>query len=485
VRPLALFVILALACSPNFDVPGENREAGLAVSVEPVGTLEAAPAVFRMRVERGVGRSALADYRLFSGRLGAYHVGRIRSRTLPATLLEREIALLSWADARDVVVAPLAALASGPYALATPELGLVAEVVVDAALVPVIEREWPPRDMSVGAGTTIFCGSAAGAVAEGSVELAPARTPASVVHGLDDEGVLASSCVRIEPRGEPAASVPLLPPALSGGVAFEPLLLVTTRSVSETRPCSESELALGPICGAVLDDRVELRSAGAAAFVAFEVPEALVGVVGPEQSLVLRGFEPSSVARVRGIAFDAFGERTSIDRDIQTGPARSHVVLNEVLANPAGPEAPSEWIEIVNDGSNPVNLEGFVLDDAIESVALPAHELAPGAFALLVANGYAPDGEIDLVPPPDVTFVVLPRLGRSGLANAGELLRLRDSDGAIVSRFPARAAPGPGTSVARRTPDAPDAESASFASHAEPGASPGRANVVEVTTELW
>ena len=482
-RPLALFATLATACSPNFDVPGEPLEHGLAVFVEPVGTLEAAPAVLRLRALGGVGRSALGDYRLFSGTLGAYHVGRIRSRTLPVTLLEREVPVLNYVDGRDVVVAPLAALASGPHALATPELGLVAEVVVDAALVPVVERAWPPRETTLGAGVAIFCGEAAGAVAEGSVGLAPAGTPASVARGLDDNGAHAPSCVRVEPSDEPVTGVPLLPPALSGGAAFEPLLLVVTPAVAEARPCSGSELGLGPICGAVFDDRVELRSPGAAAFVAFEEPRTVVGVVTPEQSLVLRGFEPSSVTRMRGIAFDALGERTGIDREIQTGPERIHLVLNEVLANPAGPETASEWIEIVNDGASPVNLEGFVLDDGIESIVLPAHALAPAAFALVVAEGYAPDGELDLVPPRDVTLVVLPRLGRGGLANTGELLRLRDPDGNVVSRFPARAAPGPGTSVARRSPDAPDAESASFAGHAEPGASPGRANTVEIVND--
>jgi hypothetical protein len=482
VRPLALFVVFAIACSPNFDVPGEDRENGLAVSVEPVGTLEAAPAVLRMRVAGGVGRSVLGDYRLFSGTLGAYHVGRIRSRTLPVTLLEREVPVLSYVDGRDVVVAPLAALASGPHALATPELGLVAEVVVDAALVPVVERAWPPREATLGAGVAIFCGEAAAALAEGSVELAPAGTPASIARGLNDNGALATSCVRVEPS-EPVTGVPLLPPALSGGAALEPLLLVVTPAKAEARLCSESDLALGPICGAILDDRVELRSPGSAVFVAFEEPRALVGVVTAEQSLVLRGFEPASSTRVMGTVFDALGDRTRIDREIQTGPARTHLVLNEVLSNPAGPEASSEWIEIVNDGSSPLNLEGFVLDDAIESVALPAHQLAPGAFALVVANGYAPDGELDLVPPPDVTLLALPRLGRGGLANTGELLRLRDPDGNVVSRFPARPAPGSGTSVARRTPDAPDAESASFASHAQPGASPGRANSLEIPPE--
>jgi hypothetical protein len=484
VRPLALFMAFAIACSPNFDVPGEDRENGLAVSVEPVGTLEAAPAVFRMRVAGDVGRSALADYRLFSGTLGAYHVGRIKSRILPATLLEREIPLLNWADERDIVVAPLAALASGPYALATPELGLVAEVVVDAALVAVVERAWPPREATLGAGVAVFCGEAAGAVAEGLVELAPAGVQASVARGLDDEGTARNSCVRVEPSGVPETGIPLLPPAFSGGVAFEPRVLVVARARAEARPCFESELTLGPICGAVFDDRVELHSTGDPAFVALEEPRALVGVVSLDRSLVLRGFEASSVTRVSGIAFDVLGERTRLDHEIETLPARPHVVLNEVLANPVGPEAPSEWIEIVNDGARPVNLGGFLLDDAIEPVPLPAHDLAPGAFALIVAEGYAPDPELDLVPAPDATLVVVPRLGRSGLANSGELLRLRDPDGTVVSRFPARAAPGPGTSVARRAPDAPDAESGSFASHAAPGASPGRENTVETPPAL-
>lgn len=449
------------------------------MSVEPIGSLAAAPAVFRLRVAGGAKRSALSDYRMFSGDLGAYHLGRIESRALPATLLEREIPVLAWADANDAVVAPLGALESGKYSLATPELALVAEVAVDRALVPILERVWPPPEVTSGAGSAAFCGEAASEAEPGQFELEPAGILASVARGLDEDGAFSERCVRVEPDSPVAAGVPLLPPALVGGVVLEPRLLVVAHDAPDSGACALPEIALGPICGAVDDDRVELRSSGAPALVAFEVPEPLLGVVAPGKSLVLRGFEPSSRARMAGVAFDARGERMAIDVEIEMAPLRSHLVLNEVLANPAGAEPASEWVEIANDGSSSARLDGFVLDDAIEPVALPAYELEPDAMLLLVGEGYAPDPELDLVPPEGVALVRIERLGRNGLANAGELLRLRDANGNVVSRFPARQAPAPGQSVARRTPDAPDGESASFGDHAPPGASPGEANALE------
>jgi hypothetical protein len=227
------------------------------------------------------------------------------------------------------------------------------------------------------------------------------------------------------------------------------------------------------------DDRIELHSSGEPALVAFETPVPLLGVVDSGSSLVLRGFEPATSARVKGLVLDVRGERSSLDVEIQTAPARPHLVLNEVLANPLGVETSGEWIELVNDGSDAARLDGFVLDDAIELVPLPAHELDPAQMVLLVAESYAPDPELDLVPPDDLVILRVPRLGKNGLTNTGELLRLRDGDGNVVSRFPALRAPAPGRSVARRTPDAPDGTSRSFGDHAAPGASPGGPNVVE------
>jgi hypothetical protein len=449
------------------------------VSVEPTGSLDLAPGVLRLRVAGGAKRSALSDYRFFSGELSAYHLGRIRSRELPSTLLERELPVLAWVEKNDVLVAPLRSLASGTYSLATPELGLAAEVTVDGALVPILERLWPPPEAASGGGAMVFCGDAASGAEPGQVELEPSGISASVARGLDANGAFSERCVRVEPDLLVEAGVPLLPPALVGSVALEPRLLVVSNDAPELGACTPPEIALGPICGAIDDDRIELRASGAPAFVAFEAPAPLLGAVGPGRSLVLRGFEPSSRARVTGLAFDALGERLAIDVAVEMAPRRPHLVLNEVLANPVGAEAEGEWIEIANDGSHPASLGGFVLDDAIEPVALPAEELEPGRMLLLVSKGYAPDPELDLVPPEGVAVVRVARLGRNGLANAGELLRLRDPDGNVVSRFPARQAPAPGQSVGRKTPDAPDAESASFGNHAPPGASPGEPNSLE------
>jgi hypothetical protein len=308
--------------------------------------------------------------------------------------------------------------------------------------------------------------------------LAPTGVAAAVNAGLDDSGAF-PECVRLEPAAEVPAGVPLVPPAVQGGASLAPRLLVVERGVSMAPSCTPPDQLLGPVCVTVADDRAELHAAGSGAFVAVEAPGALLGAVTPGRSLVLRGLRPASDIRVTGVGFDALGASIRFERELRTESARSHVVLNEVLADAAGAEATSEWIELVNDGADAEDLDGFLLDDSVEPVSLPAVVLSPGELALVVAEGFAPDPELDLLPAPGTKLVVVSRLGRSGLANAGELLRLRDRNGNVISRFPARSAPGPGKSLARRRPDAPDAEAFSFAPHAFPGASPGAENVVD------
>jgi hypothetical protein len=285
VRSLAFLSLLAAACSADFDLPVDSAASSPAISVEPGGSIEAAPAVFRLRVEGGRKRSALSDYRMFSGELGAYHLGRIRNRDLPATLLERELGVLAWADDDDVLVAPLVVLESGKYALTTPELGLVAEVLVDASLVPVLERVWPAPDTTSGVGRAIFCGAAARRAARGPVELAPTGAQASILPGLDDDGAFSDRCLRLDLAEPPLPGIPLLPPALAGEVALEPRVLVVAHAEPDLATCIEPELALGPTCALVADDRVEVRAYAAPAFVAFEQPQELFGVVRPDRTM--------------------------------------------------------------------------------------------------------------------------------------------------------------------------------------------------------
>jgi hypothetical protein len=109
---------------------------------------------------------------------------------------------------------------------------------------------------------------------------------------------------------------------------------------------------------------------------------------------------------------------------------------------------------------------------------LPAAHLDPGELVLLVADAFDPDGALDVLPRTGTRLVRLPKLGTDGLANGGELLRLTDASGRVLSVFPNTPAREAGMSLARRAPEAPDDDSRAFGPHAAPGASPGAPNAL-------
>jgi hypothetical protein len=228
----------------------------------------------------------------------------------------------------------------------------------------------------------------------------------------------------------------------------------------------------------VEDDRVRIQARSEPSLWLLRTPEEGLSVLAPERSLVVRGLEPERAARFTATVFDIEGAREDVDVEVLAAKAATHLVIHEVLANPIGPERTSEWVELVNDGNTRVQIGGFELRDATASTVLPEAQLVPGEIALVVADGFAPDPELDLVAPFGVQRLVVRALGSGGLANGGEPLRLVDREGNVLSRFPAIAAPRPGQSVARVAPGAPDGEPGSFVAHAEPGASPGGPNVV-------
>lgn len=473
-----LAFVTASGCGPSLDLGSTGQRAPLGVSVEPAGTLEQAPPVFRLRVAGALDQSPLADFRLLRGELSSYHLGRLRQRELPGTLLEREVPSAVWGDGADVIVAPAEVLSPGPLSLASPELGLIAEIGVDATPAPVLRRLWPPPDQRVGRGVMIFCGEGASGLGGATLALAPAGVTAAVRPGLGVEGVATHDCVRLEPEGEVPDGALLLPPALLDGVAFEPLPLVGGSVPVPGVPCELAELPLGPACVLVQDDRLRLRAPASPSFWVLSTPAAQRFVLTPGRSAVVRGLTPGRASRITGTAFDLEGRSETIDREVLAAPAMPHVVLNEVMANPVGAERTSEWVELVNDGRERVELGGLELRDATGVARLPDAVLEPGELALIVAEGFAPDPELDLTAPEGVLRLVVPALGSGGLANGGEPLRLLDREGSVLSRFPALAAKKAGQSVARVIPDAPDDEAASFGAHAGPGASPGLPNVI-------
>ena len=473
-RRAALGICFVVACA-ELKLPAAHRTPSIAVEVEPLGELERAPAVLRLRLPDERGRSELADFHFFAGTLSSYYLHRLAARDVPDTLLAREIDVLAWSEGDDVVVAPTQALPGGTFSLATPELGLVAEVNVDPSFVPWLARRWPPRTSGGGAGLCVFCGDGARGAEAGAVVLEPAGVQAELRAGIGEEGLFADECVSLEPSA-PSGHAPELPPALAGAIGLEPLPLAPLDAPVSPPACSEGERPIGPACAALDDDRLVLRAPDEPSLWVVQAPEPLLGVAAPGASLVVHGFESGVPRSFHATAFDRNGARTLLDEDVTGAAPRAHLVINEVLANPRGPETLSEWIEVVNDGREAVDLDGVELRDAGGAVALPAARLAAGEFVLLVAAGFALDPELDVPLASGARVLTLPKLGQSGLANGGELLRLCDASGFVLSRFPALAASEPGVSMARRTPDAPDDDASAFGAHAAPGASPGAPN---------
>jgi len=151
------------------------------------------------------------------------------------------------------------------------------------------------------------------------------------------------------------------------------------------------------------------------------------------------------------------------------------VVLNEVMANPAGSEPAQEWVELYNDGAEPQNLAGFTLDDSGGRTPVPDALLPPSAFALIVPDAYVGDDGVDPPPAPAAQLLRVRSLGQGGLSNEGERLTLRDAAGGIVSVFAAMKTKN-GVSVARAVPDALDDDPASLGPSNNGSATPGAPN---------
>ena len=117
------------------------------------------------------------------------------------------------------------------------------------------------------------------------------------------------------------------------------------------------------------------------------------------------------------------------------------IAITEIRANPVGPEPAQEFVEVKNLGDAPVDLGGFAIEDAKGKDALPMMFLAPGAYALIVPSGFDATNSEDTLPAANTPLVRIDtRIGSDGLSNSGETVRLRASDGTLVSSYSAATA---------------------------------------------
>jgi hypothetical protein len=454
------------------------------VEAEPRAPLGAVASIMRFRVRGLPEETRPESLVLYADPLSPYHEGRLRKNDVPNTLAERAIAALTWSEPAGVVLAPTQPLEPGRiYSLALPSLGLLAEVRVSSAPQATFLRFWPPPRASEGLRTVVFCGEGAPPKAAEAVFFEPGHWAARYGVGIGPMKLRADRCFSLEVSTAVTPGVRLLPPVRLGSVALDPTPLAVNASPEPEvlEECAPPRERVGSLCARPEDDRIELCARGGQRLYALRVGEQhRVKVLDVGDCELFRGLTPGAKVALRGTAFDIAGTPEDLEATFVLAPTRAHLTLNEVLANPRGKEPTQEWVELYNDGSASVELANYRLADAGAETKLPAHTLARGSFVLLVSEKFEPGARDDVPFPPDAAVLRLPALGKAGLANSGEVIRLLDPSGLEVSRVPARAAARAGVSLARCEPGlGPDP--VNFALHAAPGASPGAPNLCEET----
>jgi hypothetical protein len=278
---------------------------------------------------------------------------------------------------------------------------------------------------------------------------------------------------------EPGKPVTLSPRTLFGHSVQTTVLSGTTtkRSAAGRPECDKgrSRFAIG--CAQVLDDRLFIDAPVESYWlVSGAVSSAFAA--GPELRPVIAGLTPATSAELSVRIFLRDGTELAATPRVVTGDLRPHVVINEIFADALGPEPAQEWLELYNDGGQAVELSDFGLIDggSVEPGWLPNHVLEPDAFALVARDDFDAAGSWDVAPARNSVVLRVPELGSRGLSNTGEPLALVSRTGLTLSRVPPLAAKS-GTSWARVQPSCADVPEC-FRLHADPGASPGRANVV-------
>jgi hypothetical protein len=502
--PLALGLVAAVlsAClaRPPIPIADKPEEAVTPstdpVRVEPAAALDAAPPVLWIRTEMPVDPERIV---LVHGHAGSAQVSQVRRGEISKALREQLVPVTIWtedppsdsgpssggaASMGSVVLAPIEPLLPGEeYTLLSGEPARATTLhIVDDDPAPILARVWPPPGASATARYAVWCGEAALPPIDQPMNLAPAGLQGRIVRGVVD-GDGGERCVRFEAKaaseiidahGQP-------PPSLSAG---ESLFRLDPRPIEGGAPghpippldCDAAEIPFGPGCALVADDRLTVRAP--AAPMLWTIAGSGIGidrvlVTGEGESFALTGLPPASTATLDIVSVDDRGETARAAFTFATLASMPHLILNEVLANPLGPEPRQEWVEIYNDGSLPAELGGHVLIDVGGETALPSGTLLPGGFALIVNQAFIDDDGLDPAPEPGSLVVRVPKLGHGGLSNGGEPLSLRDPDGVVISRSPVGPKTKAGMSLARLTPAAPDAQEGSFVL-TKP--SPGRVN---------
>jgi Lamin Tail Domain len=475
---LALLALAILACNPQVPIPDRKAtratsaaDSHAVVTIEPPAPLDALPSVLRLHVTPSSSAGSVITKEglaLVRGALGRAHLRQIQRGEISASLAERVVPALIFLDdpaertddaPSGVTLLPTVPLAADElYALAVAATGEIVPLRTRAREVtPLLERIWPLAGASASDSVGVWCGPTPLADAPVPIELSPGRVRGELRRGLT-EGDQGPRCLRFEPAPLPVSTGGVPPPLTAAGrLDPRPLAIDGPAEPIEPLSCSPDEVPFGPGCARLFDDRIMGRGPESKALWSIQGPGIdQVFATTARMPFVLSPLSPDTPISLQLTTVANDGSTESATFSSVTSLPQPHIVINEVLANPIGAEPAQEWIELVNDGLIEVDLGGYVLVDILGETALPSFVLAPGALALLVNQAFIEDDEVDLPPAPATALLRVPELGRSGLSNAGEPLKLRGPDGAVLSRFPALPHSRAGMSIARRMPSTPD-----------------------------
>jgi len=443
----------------------ETTSVQVALDPAPDDPLRLPPVVqFHLRADTG---QPLPEALVVRGEISKKDLQAWASGEPSPSLLRRTVTAWSWTGAEgDLVVAPTEAFEAGEtVSVALPAIGWTRAWAVEADDLPRWEQVWP-ADGSGWAAWAVWCASSA---STGWAEAAEQERWLGVgpTRGLLGQGMLPSfgeDCVRWTPQGELLGNVVMPPPLVDLGqgrrVRIAPKPIETaTKASPPTRPpaCAEGMVEAGPTCAKILDDRVLLFGNSNPALVGIEIAgKRYSGIPTQQVPIVVKGLAPESLQEGRMVFVDAWGQQYEGAVSWRMAVREPHVVINEVMANPAGKEPDQEWVELYNDGQDSVDLGMWQFEDLGLAAVLPSFVLEPGAYVLVVHDTFDAASWADRPPAAGTPLLRVPHLGKSGLSNSGEPLRLVRADGVVASTVPALASPHASASVSRIVPDASD-----------------------------
>ncbi|MFM2419071.1 MAG: hypothetical protein RL385_3794 [Pseudomonadota bacterium] len=246
-------------------------------------------------------------------------------------------------------------------------------------------------------------------------------------------------------------------------------------------PCDADEDSAGGLCTRRMDRSLQLRAHcsepvvasvhGCGADPAAAQPSAEVQI----QLAPIPDGPCGAVLRLENAA----GLHTDVPLAIAAHEPLPALSIDEVRADPFGPEPAQEYVEIFNFGPVALSLLGFTLSKEAEGRGVtfePTFEIEPMERVLAVAPDFVRVTEpaahgVDEEPPAGVRLV---RLSAAlGLSAHGTALVLRDSAGKRVSSAPAASAGHEGACIARRAMDPPAGVPAGFEADPQRRCTPG------------